>query len=69
MEVYDVGAASLIHREEAAHSGAVWSLAALPDGSGFVSGSADKAVKVWSWAVVAQKGDEAAGRRLKVRLR
>ena len=29
-----------------AHAGAVVSLAPLPDGSGFVSGSADKDVKV-----------------------
>lgn len=32
-----------------AHAGPVWSLALLPDGSGFVSGSADKDVKFWEW--------------------
>jgi U3 small nucleolar RNA-associated protein 12 len=38
---------------EQAHQGAVWSLALLPDKSGFVSGSADKTVKVWTWTVTA----------------
>jgi U3 small nucleolar RNA-associated protein 12 len=50
LEVYDVGACQRIH-VEAAHTGPVWSLAALPDRSGFVSGSADKTVKFWTWAV------------------
>ena len=36
-----------------AHGGAVWSLAALPDGSGFVSGSADHDVKFWEWDAAA----------------
>ena len=34
------------------HAGPVWSLSALPDGSGFVSASADKDVKFWEWEVV-----------------
>ena len=34
-----------------AHTGPVWSLAALPDGSGFVSGSADHDIKFWEWGV------------------
>ncbi len=44
LEVFDLGAATRVHVEEAAHEGAVWSLAALPNKSGFVSGGADKAV-------------------------
>ena len=51
----------------------VWSLAALPDGSGFISGSADKYIRVWSWARVdteddndADGGQGAAGRRLTI---
>lgn len=36
-----------------AHSGPVWSLAALPDASGFVSGSADHDIKFWEWGVAA----------------
>lgn len=29
----------------------MWSLAALPDASGFVSGSADHGIKFWEWGV------------------
>ena len=36
-----------------AHTGAVWSLAPLPDSSGFVSGSADHDIKFWEWGVAA----------------
>lgn len=45
--MFDLGASERVHVEEGAHEGAVWSLAALPDGTGFVSGSADKTVKFW----------------------
>jgi U3 small nucleolar RNA-associated protein 12 len=51
LELYDLGACTRIHVEKA-HSGPVWSLALLPDKSGFVSGSADKAIKFWTWTVV-----------------
>lgn len=37
------------------------SLAALPDGSGFVSGSADKDVKFWEWDLVAAGAPAADG--------
>lgn len=46
----DVGACSVIHTEQA-HRGPVWSLALLPDKSGFISGSADKTIRFWTWAV------------------
>eukprot|EP00798_Chlamydomonas_sp_ICE-L_P003607 gene3607-13691_t len=52
LEIFDLAAADRVHVEEGAHDGAVWSLAALPDKSGFVSGSADKSVKFWQWSVV-----------------
>jgi U3 small nucleolar RNA-associated protein 12 len=57
----DVGACTVLHSEQA-HSGAVWSLALLPDKSGFVSGSADKTIKFWTWAVteVQQQQESAA---------
>ena len=35
-----------------AHGGAVWGVALLPNGSGFVSASADKSVKFWEWRLV-----------------
>ncbi|KAL0021070.1 hypothetical protein WJX79_008561 [Trebouxia sp. C0005] len=58
LDVLDVGASSRLQSVEA-HAGAVWSLAALPDNSGFVSGSADKEVKFWEWAIVEQDGSQA----------
>ena len=41
----------------AAHSGPIWSLALLPDGSGFVSGSADHDVKFWEWEIVTETAE------------
>ncbi|KAF8065837.1 wdr3 [Scenedesmus sp. PABB004] len=57
IQLVDVGAAAVIH-SEAAHGGAVWSLALLPDKSGFVSGSADKTIKFWTWAVAGGDDDD-----------
>ncbi|KAL3161937.1 hypothetical protein ABBQ38_009019 [Trebouxia sp. C0009 RCD-2024] len=58
LDVIDVGASSRLDSLQA-HSGAVWSLAALPDNSGFVSGSAAKEVKFWEWAIVEQQDSQA----------
>ncbi|GAX85058.1 hypothetical protein CEUSTIGMA_g12478.t1, partial [Chlamydomonas eustigma] len=52
LEVFDLGASTRSHVEEDAHDGPIWSLCALPDRTGFVSGSADKTVKFWQWKVV-----------------
>ena len=43
--MFDLGAAECV-QTEAAHTGPIWSLAALPDRTGFVSASADKQVRV-----------------------
>ncbi len=51
IEILDIAASTRIASVQA-HSGPVWSVAALPDGSGFVSGSADKEVKFWEWDLV-----------------
>jgi U3 small nucleolar RNA-associated protein 12 len=51
LEILDIAASAKIASIQA-HSGPVWSIAALPDGSGFVSGSADKEVKFWEWDLV-----------------
>jgi U3 small nucleolar RNA-associated protein 12 len=45
--------------DQAAHAGPVWSLALLPDKSGFVSGSADKSIRFWTWTVVEQQEAQA----------
>lgn len=55
IDVIDVGAASVIERVDA-HSGQVWSLAALPGGKGFISGSADQSLKIWHWESAAGEG-------------
>eukprot|EP00967_Tisochrysis_lutea_P035162 scaffold42056_cov20-Tisochrysis_lutea.AAC.1 len=47
LEVFDLGAAERIFSDTSAHEGAVWSIAMLPDNTGFVTGSADKTVKFW----------------------
>ena len=57
LELIDVAASSLIASVQA-HSGPVWSVAALPDGSGFVSGSADKDVKFWDWDLTQEEEDD-----------
>eukprot|EP00775_Hariotina_reticulata_P013414 gene13414-13542_t len=59
IQLLDVGSCTVIHTEEA-HSGPVWSLALLPDKSGFVSGSADKTIKFWTWAVTTTNQQEDA---------
>lgn len=64
LEVLDLGACSR-SAVEGAHEGPVWSLAALPDRTGFVSGSADKQVKFWQWDVAA--GGEGGAKQLVVR--
>ncbi len=61
LEVFDLGAAERVHVEVGAHDGPVWSLAALPDRSGFVSGSADKTVKFWQWSVSVPKAGAQGG--------
>lgn len=51
LEVLDIGSSSRIEVVDA-HEGPVWSVCLNPDGSGFVSGSADKTVKFWDWTIV-----------------
>jgi U3 small nucleolar RNA-associated protein 12 len=51
LEIFDIAAAELIQVVDA-HGGAVWSLAPMPDGSGFISGGADHDVKFWEYQLV-----------------
>ncbi len=60
IDILDVGASERLE-SVVAHGGAVWSLAALPDGSGFVSGSADHDVKFWEWEIVTETAQGDAG--------
>lgn len=57
LEILDIAASTQVASVQA-HSGPVWSIAALPDGSGFVSGSADKEVKFWEWDLVVPSDSE-----------
>lgn len=57
LQVIDTGL-SAVCTTIAAHQGAVWSMAALPDQSGFVSGSADHDLKFWEWQLESGEGDE-----------
>eukprot|EP00249_Psilotum_nudum_P021026 c27942_g1_i2 orf=1058-3220(-) len=58
LEIFDIGAGERIKVVEA-HSGAVWSIAPMPDGNGFISGSADHDVRFWEYELVQEK-DSAA---------
>ncbi|KAL8152005.1 hypothetical protein V2J09_021813 [Rumex salicifolius] len=48
IEIIDVGSSTRLETVEA-HGGALHSIAALPDGNGFVTGSADHDVKFWEY--------------------
>lgn len=50
IEILDIGSSSRVEIIDA-HQGPVWSICLQPDGSGFVSGSADKTIKFWEWTV------------------
>ena len=59
--VIDVASGDIVHVEENAHDGAIWSLDLCPPSSGqsegsLVTGSADKLVKYW--AVEAEEGED-----------
>ncbi|MCL7047922.1 hypothetical protein MKW94_012302 [Papaver nudicaule] len=56
LEIIDVGSGTCIEVVEA-HGSSVRSIATLPDGSGFVTGSADHDVKFWEY-VLTQKPDQ-----------
>lgn len=50
LDIIDIGSSARVASIEA-HGGPVWSVVALPDGSGVVSGSADKTVKFWEYVI------------------
>ncbi|KFM26172.1 WD repeat-containing protein 3-like protein [Auxenochlorella protothecoides] len=54
LAVVDI-AAGEVQLELEAHTSTVWSLTALPDGNGFISGSGDKEVKEWVWTLEPQE--------------
>ncbi|GBG68516.1 hypothetical protein CBR_g3060 [Chara braunii] len=66
IEIVDIAASQRISQVEA-HTGAVWSVAPIPDGSGFVSGSADHDVKFWEYELIEDKAYSDKAKRLNVR--
>ena len=69
LEILDIGSSSRIEAVDA-HEGPVWSVCLNPDGSGFISGSADKTVKFWDWTLVedsdSEDGRQAAASHLSI---
>ncbi|XP_024544362.1 WD repeat-containing protein 3 isoform X1 [Selaginella moellendorffii] len=63
LEIFDVRSGERVRAVEA-HSGAVWSVSALPNGEGFVTGSADNDVKFWRFDLV--QADDKAFKQLTI---
>lgn len=59
LQVFDLGAAAMVDEVEA-HKGECWSIATMPDGSGLVSGGADRRVRFWEYAVTQPSGGAAS---------
>ncbi|KAL7749168.1 beta transducin [Sorochytrium milnesiophthora] len=57
IEIFSLGSSTLIDSVKA-HEGAVWSMDVRPDKRGLISGSADKDVKFWDFAMVKPKADD-----------
>ncbi|KAF8389466.1 hypothetical protein HHK36_026161 [Tetracentron sinense] len=57
LEIIDVGSGTCMEVVEA-HGGSVRSIATFPDGSGFVTGSADHDVKFWEYQIMQKPGQD-----------
>ncbi|CAL5229844.1 g13253 [Coccomyxa viridis] len=60
IQILDIAASAVLETLKA-HEGAVWSVVPLPDGSGFVSCSADHSVKFWEWEILSAGAEGSAG--------
>ncbi|KAF2084004.1 WD40 repeat-like protein [Saccharata proteae CBS 121410] len=54
LELFDIASSALIDTVQA-HEGAIWTLAAHPDGRSVVTGSADKTAKFWNFEIVQEE--------------
>jgi len=52
LELYDLASSSSIYKVEKAHHGPIWSLQITPNGQSLITGSSDKSVKWWNFAVL-----------------
>ncbi|ESQ55947.1 hypothetical protein EUTSA_v10024329mg [Eutrema salsugineum] len=57
LEIIDIGSAAKVEDVEA-HGGTIWSIAPIPDDTGFVTVSADHEVKFWEYQVKKKPGQE-----------
>ncbi|VVB01043.1 unnamed protein product [Arabis nemorensis] len=57
LEIIDLGSATKVEDVEA-HGGTIWSIAPIPDDTGFVTVSADHEVKFWEYHVKKKRGQE-----------
>uniref|UniRef100_A0A1J3FAT6 WD repeat-containing protein 3-like protein n=1 Tax=Noccaea caerulescens TaxID=107243 RepID=A0A1J3FAT6_NOCCA len=57
LEIIDIGSATKVEDVEA-HGGTIWSIAPIPDDTGFVTVSADHEVKFWEYQVKKKAGQE-----------
>ncbi|KFK39464.1 hypothetical protein AALP_AA3G248000 [Arabis alpina] len=55
LEIIDIGSATKVEDVEA-HGGTIWSIAPIPDDSGFVTVSADHEVKFWEYLIKKKPG-------------
>ncbi|CAH2079037.1 unnamed protein product [Thlaspi arvense] len=55
LEIIDIGSATKVE-EIKAHGGTIWSIASIPDDSGFVTVSADHEVKFWEYQIKKEPG-------------
>ena len=49
LQIIDTASGEIVLCEEGVHAGPVWAVAVRPDGKGFVSGGADKFVRMWEF--------------------
>lgn len=54
LALVDVASGETVQAVEDAHEGAVWSVCIRPDGLGFITASADKCIKLWSFELGSQ---------------
>lgn len=63
LEIFDLHSSMLVESIEG-HGGPIWSIMALPDQSGFISGGADRHVKFWNWGLKASETKKQASIKL-----